>query len=332
MIRALIDRLLASQRTPELLASTVAINILALGSSLYSTQLLNRYVTIGLTPTLLTLTFGVLLAIFFEVMLRKQRQCVLINLTQDADTDVSERVFKAFSTTRYEPLSLLPVAGRREALSAPATMQQLTSTTNMASVLDLPFTILFVVAALMLYWPLGIFSLITCGMALLFGVLGERKQRAAAEEHSKASSRAQQLGQFLLTASEALRCLPLRRPLSRRWSEVQGASLNSRRDGMVLQANLQQSIQTIGQLLTVVVYAVGAMAVVRGDLTTGALVGANILASRAFAVCSRAAYLADPLLRAGRADAALRQVEAIESESSGGVTPARLDGQCPAPC
>jgi ATP-binding cassette subfamily C protein LapB len=205
-------------------------------------------------------------------------------------------------------------------------MQQLTSTTNLASILDLPFAVMFMIAATLLYWPLGIFAILACGFTLLLGFAGERNQRASAEEHAKASSRAQQLGQFLLTAAEAVRCLPLRNPLSRRWSEVQGESLGSRRDGMVLQANLQQSIQTVGQLLTVVVYAFGAMAVVSGDLTTGALIGANILASRAFAVCSRAAYLADPLLRAGRADAALRKVEETESEPAGGVTPARLEG------
>jgi ATP-binding cassette subfamily C protein LapB len=326
MIRALVDRLLTSPRAPELLASTVAINILALGSSLYSIHLLNRYVTIGLAPTLVTLTLGVLLAIGFEVLLRRQRQNVLTNLIRDADTEASERVFKAFATTRYEPLVQMPLADRREALGAPATMQQLNSITNLAAILDLPYAVMFALGAMLLYWPLGLFGIFACGSALLLGFMSERDQRAAAEEHAKANSRAQQLGQFLLTAGEALRCLPLMGPLSRRWGEAQDGSLGSRRTSMNLQAILQQSIQNVGQLLSVAVYAFGAMAVVRGDFTTGGLIGANILVSRAFAVCSRAAYLADPLLRAGRADAALRKVEATETAPSAGVTPARFEG------
>ena len=75
-----------------------------------------------------------------------------------------------------------------------------------------------------------------------------------AEEHAKASSRAQQLSQFLLTAGETIRALPLVGPLSRRWGEVQSASLGSRRAGMVEQSNMQNTIQMVGQLLTVVVY------------------------------------------------------------------------------
>jgi ATP-binding cassette subfamily C protein LapB len=327
MIRKLLDALLGSGRGPELLASTVAINILGLGSSLYSIHLLNRYVTIGLAPTLITLTLGVLLAIGFEVALRKQRQKVLGDISRDSDEVASNRVFKAFSRSRYEPLSLVPIASRREALGAPAAMQQLGSTTNLASLLDLPFTLIYIVAALLLYWPLGIFAMIGCATALLMGVLGERGQRKSAEEHAKANSRAQQLGQFLLSAGETVRCLPLMAPLSRRWGELQGSSLGTRREGMVLQSDLQTSIQTIGQLLTVAVYAFGAAAAVRGDLTTGALIGANILVSRAFAVCSRAAYLADPILRAQRADDALKIVEATEAETEAGVTPAALLGR-----
>ena len=327
MIRKLLDSLLGSGRGPELLASTIAINILGLGSSLYSIHLLNRYVTIGLAPTLIALTVGVLLAIGFEVALRKQRQKVLAQISGANDDSASSRVFRAFSQSRYEPLSLIPLASRREALGAPAAMQQLGSTTNLGSLLDLPFMLIYILAATLLYWPLGIFALLGCSTALLLGVLGERRQRASAEEHAKASSRAQQLGQFLLSAGETVRCLPLVAPLSRRWGQLQGGSLGSRREGMVLQSNLQTSIGSIGQLLTVAVYAFGAAAAVRGDLTTGALIGANILVGRAFAVCSRAAYLADPILRAQRADDALKAVEAIEAETQTGAMPAALLGR-----
>jgi ATP-binding cassette subfamily C protein LapB len=158
------------------------------------------------------------------------------------------------------------------------------------------------------------------------GIYGERNQRTSADDHAKANSRAQQMGQFLLSSGEAVRALPLIGPLSRRWGEIQDASLGSRRQGMDLQSTLQTSIQSIGQLLTVLVYGAGAIAVVRGDLTTGALIGANILVSRAFAVTSRAAYLADPLLRATRADAALKKIEAIERETETGATPRNLEG------
>jgi ATP-binding cassette subfamily C protein LapB len=327
MLRRLVDDLLFGGRGPELLASTVAINILALGSSLYSIHLLNRYATIGLAPTLITLTGGVLLAILFEIILRKQRQHVLDEMNRAGDEDASRRVYNAFANSRYEALGHIPLANRREALGAPMAMQQLGSTNNLGAILDLPFALMFIAAATFLYWPFGVFAILGCVAALLRGVLGERQQRASAEEHAKASSRASQLGQFLLTAGETIRCLPLRKPLSRRWQGLQADSLGTRRDGMTLQSDMQSSVQTIGQLLTVAVYCLGAIAVVGGTITTGALIGANILVSRAFAVCSRAAYLADPLLRASRANEALAKVEATELEPGSGASPAAFTGR-----
>lgn len=327
MLRRLTGELLGSGRSSELIASTFAINVLSLASSLYSIHLLNRYVGVGLMPTLVTLTVGVLLAISFEMLLRKQRQRVLADIAGGWDQRASTRVYKAFSASRFEALGEMPLALRREALGAPAAMQQLGSSSNLAALLDLPFVPMFVLAAGLLYWPLGIIILLACVVVLIAGVAGERQQRASAEEHAKANARAQQLGQFVLAAGEVIRTLPLVRPLAERWAQVQNASLGTRREGLDIQAWQQTSVQTIGQVLTVCIYVFGAVAAVKGIITTGALIGGSILASRAFSVCSRAAHLADPLVRARRADEALAQVEALEREPEGGAEPAELRGQ-----
>ncbi|MFM1906708.1 MAG: Alpha-hemolysin translocation ATP-binding protein HlyB [Pseudomonadota bacterium] len=327
MLRHLTGELLKSGRGGELVASTVTINLLSLGSSLYSIHLLNRYVGVGLTPTLITLTVGVLLAIVFELVLRKLRQRVLADIATKWDHRAGERVFRAFSVTRYEALSGLPLAQRREALGAPMAMQQLGSSNNLSALLDLPFALMFVLATGLLYWPLGLIVLLTCVIVLSMGVAGERRQRSSADSHAKANARVQQMGQFLLAAGEVVRTLPLIGPLSVRWTQVQGAGMSTRREGMDIQAAQQTSVQTVGQVLSVGIYAFGAVAAVQGTITTGALIGASILASRAFAVCSRAAYLADPLVKARHANEALSQLEVLEREPEGGAEPANLQGR-----
>jgi ATP-binding cassette subfamily C protein LapB len=327
MLNRIVTDLLKSDRGAELVGSTIAINVLALGSSLYSIHLLNRYVSIGLAPTLITLTVGVLLAIAVELALRKLRQRVLGELNSQRDNALSQRLFEAFAHSRFESLGETPLVARREALNAPTAAQQLTSTNNQGALLDLPFAVLFMFAAGLLYWPFGLIALVGSALAVVMGIRGEFRQRTAAELHAKANARAQQLGQFLLSAGEAIRCLPVIGPLTKRWNDVQRDSLDSRRQGMDLQSALQGSIQTVGQLINVAVYFVGAIAVVRGDLSTGALIGANILVSRCFSVVSRSAYLVDPLLRARRAEEALQQIEALDMENRDGVRPAAFKGQ-----
>lgn len=309
------------------MVSTLAINVLALVSSLYSMHLLNRYVGIGLAPTLITLTVGVFVAILFELVLRRLRQKVLSEISAQWDEQASQRLFKAFSVSRYDALTSMSLAERREALGAPAVQQQLGTSNNLAAVLDLPFVLLFLLSVSFLYWPLGITALLACCVVLWMGVMNERQQRATSDAHAKASARVQQMNQFLLAAGEVLRTLPVVGPLSRRWSELQAESLTSRREGLDVSASQQNTAQSVGQFLSAAVYAIGAVAAVKGLITTGALIGASILSARAFAVCSRAAYLTDPMARAMRAEAALRVIEELEREPEEGAMPASLLGK-----
>lgn len=327
MFKVLIRNLLNHKNSAELIASTIAINLLALGSSIYSIHLLNRYVSIGLTPTLVTLTFGALMAVVFEVILRRLRQKVLDQINTEHDQTVNKRIFDAFTSAKFESLTNIELATKREALGATTQLQQLRSTQNLGSVLDLPFAILFIVLSALLYWPFGVLAFIGCLTAIAMGIRGEKVQRSSNEAYSKFNARAQQLNQFLIASAEAIRCLPLKLPLHRRWTSIQHESLGARRDAMALQSALQTSIQLVGQLLSISVYALGAVAVVKGDLTTGALIGGNILVSRAFAVVSRAAYLADPILRGNRAEESLGNIEKLPIENLIGLEPAILSGR-----
>ncbi len=327
MIGRIIRRIAGSGRLAEILVASAAINVLGLGSSLYSINVLNRYVGVGVTATLITLTAGVLLAILFEVLLRRERQKILDGLAEAADRESSDRVFEAFSQSAYAALTALPVPVRREALAAPGVLQQLGSHGNLAAILDAPFVLLYLAAMMLLYLPLGLLAGMVCGFTLLLGVLGERRARQPAERHAKEASRAAQLGQFLLAAGETLRGLPMLAPLSRRWTMVQADSQGARREGMFLQSEQQALVQTIGQVLTVLIYAAGAVAVVKGHITTGALIGSSILGSRAFAICSRLSQLADAVVRGQRAEMALQQVEAVAKAKGGSVQPPQVAGR-----
>jgi ATP-binding cassette subfamily C protein LapB len=327
MTLALLRSLTLSGRFSELALATVSINLLGLGSSLYSINVLNRYVAVGITTTLVTLTVGVLVALFFEWSLRRERQKVLDEIAERIENRTSERVLHAFNKAAYGPLVSVPIATRREALGAPAAAQQLATHSNLAALLDAPFVAFYVAAIALLHPPLGAIAALICLLVLLIGLLGERRGRKPAELHARANSRAQQMSQFLLAAGETLRGLPLIGAFSRRWADVHAEALGSRRRSFGLQGFLQTNIQSSGQILTVLIYAAGAVAAVTADITTGALIGASILAGRAFAVCSRAAYLADPLVRAGRAQEALREIERLPSAELGTAEPARFQGR-----
>ena len=326
-IRIMYRYMRRSRLAAYLLLSTIVVNLLGLAVPMYSIQLLNRYISIGLTPTLITLTLGAIIAIIFEVLLRRQRQKLLISVGNEIDQSYSQRVLSIFSRTRFDALSATDTAIKREALSAPSTMQQLGSVNNLGTLLDIPFSLLYLAMAWSLSPLFGAFGAVACILALLLGWRAERSQREYAEQQSQAGSRAQQLQQFLLSHGEALRALPMIGTFSKRWTAAQGESLTARRGATGIQGNMQSTVQSSGQALTVAVYSFGALAAVQGDLTTGALIGGNILVARAFAICSRGAYLADPALKAQRAEGSLVSLEAQEREVERGLKPNALQGK-----
>ena len=71
--------------TGELLIGSFLINVLALASSLFVMQVLNRYVAQGVDSTLLTLTTGVILAIVLEFLFRQTRMKLARGLSADSD-------------------------------------------------------------------------------------------------------------------------------------------------------------------------------------------------------------------------------------------------------
>src|SRR5574343_689208 len=135
IVRELLGPVLHHRRASVICVSTVTINVLALSSSFFSIHLLNRYVTVGLTPTLVTLTVGVILSIGFEVFMRKQRQQVLLAITRENEEHISRRVFESLARALFESLSLVPLPVKREAMGAPAMQQQMASISNLGAIL-----------------------------------------------------------------------------------------------------------------------------------------------------------------------------------------------------
>lgn len=86
------------------------------------------------------------------------------------------------------------------------------------------------------------------------------------------------------------------------------------------QQELIQNISRAAQsLMSVAIYAAGAVLTVNGDLNVGTLIGANILAMRALAPIARFAYLEEAFTMAEQALERIKQFGQIETERQGGI-------------
>ena len=310
----------------ELFLSSLLINLLGLAGSLYSIQVLNRYLALGIDTTLLTLTVGALIAVVFELALRSARLRIAQWLCARADATLGEAVFESSVRGQYALLEQLPVAARREILAGLATTQQSFGATNVVTLLDAPFAFVFLFVLALLNPILALTALLIMGGVALVSLLAQRRLREPMEAQSRSAIQLAGHQQTLAAGTEMVRAFQAAGPLRERWdqcgSELAGlrATLNS------LQNTIQNASYAGGVLLGMLVMAIGAREVLAGRLDVGTLIGANILAGRALAALTRALGLGEAIGRGQRALDLIRQLCAIPQERSDGVSLGHYSG------
>ncbi|MDO6563722.1 ATP-binding cassette domain-containing protein [Amphritea sp. 1_MG-2023] len=310
----------------EVLVVSLMINMLGLVSSLYSIQVLNRYLALGIDETLITLTFGALIAIGLEVFLRGARHNVVKWLCRKSDKQMAEVAMHAITTSRYMPFENLPAEARREALSGLNTVQMSFGPQNLLSLVDGPFGLIFVLFVFLLSPTIGV------GVLLLILIIAALTWLLynAIDDPSKGLIKSVvswgRLQNGLCSSSELTRAFPAQQLISTKWDDnVQEVT---RFRGMV--AGLQGHIGTIGvisaALGSIVIFGLGSREVLAGNLDVGSLIGASILGSRAIGQLNRVMQLIEPVKRGLRSLELLGQLARLPRQSEEGMSLTHVQG------
>lgn len=310
----------------ELLLASLLINFLGLVSSLYSMQVMNRYVSFGIDATLVTLTTGALIALALEYMLRKARGNIEQVVCNRALEKAQERAFVAYAGSNYQLLEQIPITQRREMLTGLGSISQAISPMNFGGVMDAPFAVIYVLAVFLLSPILAGVMLIVIGVYWWLAARAQNQMRAPTEAMTEASARVGGVSHFLVSGAETLRmfhCVPVVR---RDWAAAQDQMTGLRSQLQELQGEQQHYTVVGSNLMTIVVYAVGAIHVVTGKLDVGSLIGVSILASRSLSSFSRLTQSQELFERAVQAFSRLDALSRIPTERQHGHVPRELKG------
>mgnify|MGYP002408757366 CR=1 FL=1 len=310
----------------ELFLSSLLINLLGLAGSLYSIQVLNRYLALGIDTTLLTLTVGAIIAVVFELALRSARLRIAQWLCARADAALGETVFESSVRGQYALLEQLPVAARREILSGLSTTQQSFGAGNLITLLDAPFAFVFLFVLALLNPILALTAILVMSGVILVSLLAQRRLREPMEAQSRSAIQLAGHQQTLTSGTELVRAFQAADTLRERWNQCTTELTGLRANLGTLQNTIQNASYAGGVLLGMLVMAMGAREVLAGRLDVGSLIGANILAGRALAALTRALGLGEAIGRGQRALELIRQLNAIPQERSDGMTLGQYGG------
>ena len=287
--------------TLELLGASLCANILALASSLFVIQVLNRYVAHGVGASLMTLVVGVLIAITFEFTFRQIRLTLADALSKPFDRAYAARAYDVLTSAHSDALGQLSPAQKREAVGAPDAVQQAFSAPNMAAYLDLPFSGVFLGALLFLSPLLALVTVVFSLIVIAMGFLNYRAMRAPTQSMQRHLTDRQSLLDSALNDPDMVRAFTAQKVLLERWSKVLDAMEATRTLIAKRQGSQQNLIIGIQAVLSTAIIAIGAMQVVSGHLDVGLLIGANIMASRTLGPIIRVTQSVGSIVKASTA-------------------------------
>lgn len=310
----------------ELLTASLFVNLLSLASPIFVIQILNRYVAYGFDGTLVTLTTGMVVASLLLFAFSVIRNKLAVAVCVEPDRQLMGRVLTALARAKAQTLYSVPRSRLQEAPGMAADVQAAYVPPNLLAMVDLPFSVIFLVALLLLSWPLALVTLAAMGLTILSGWLNLRAGERAAEAMRQETMQHKGLVHSAIIGAETVRAFLGAGYLGRVWNE-QLDRLQSLKLSMSGRGGVAQSLtQTLAMLLRVGVYALGAYEVVQGNLTVGGLIGASILSAKALQQASGSVRAGAALKKAATSMRSLSEILSLPQENHDGAALKRFSG------
>ncbi|MEO5373558.1 MAG: ATP-binding cassette domain-containing protein [Alphaproteobacteria bacterium] len=311
----------------QLVLASLFINILAMASTIYMMQVLNRYVTYGIDATLVTLTAGMVIATLVEFGFREARLVLSAAVGAEPDAMTADAAYAVMLKSRVTALERVPAGMRAEIARGVDLIEKAYNGPAVAAALDVPFALLYVAVLFFLSPVLAGITLMGVVLTLTVVIVGHELLRAPLRTTTETSASVQMLISTAVDGADTARVFNATGLLQRLWT-TQRALLRSLRHRVTVTESMTQSLTAaIATLQSVAVVGVGAMLVVRGQLDIAALVGTNILAARALAPLTRMGHMAEALMRGAQALRLLRDFAKLPLEAESGAALETFQGR-----
>ena len=304
--------------TSELVLASLFANVLALAPSLFVIQVLNRYVANGINSTLMTLTIGVAIAIILEFSFRQVRNRLAKGISAKQDEEISRASFNVLANAKAGAIERLPPGQQREIISGIDNIRNAYGATNISSILDLPFALLFLGVLYLLTPELGIIATLFAITAFLIGLIMTSAIRNPTHQLTETARHANIVTSTAIQESDTLRVFNAAPFITKLWQTQISRAQSLFRNIIARQGVLASISQSIVGLMAVTLMAVGAILVVDGELDIGALIGANILAARALQPIAKFSQMGEIFLKAKQSTILLNEFLRLPREAESG--------------
>ncbi len=256
------------------------VNMLMLTGPLYMLNVYDRVLGSRSLETLIALS--VLVAFLYGMMgiLDFVRGRVMGRIGARFQARLDRRVFSASLRASNQSR---PPEEARTALRDLEAVQRLITSPALMSVFDLPWTPLFFMGIFIFHPALGIMALIGGAVLIVVALANQVSTKKPLEAANAASFQSEALGAQIRGESEMVHALGMRGSAFDRWQIARTASLDATMGAADSAGTYTAMTRTFRLFLQSAMLGLGALLVLEGQLTPGAMIAGSILMGRALA-------------------------------------------------
>lgn len=289
--------------------ASLSINILALGSSFYSMQVYDRVIPTNGISTLMSLTIGVMIAIFLEMLLKLSRASIIDQASKNMDIEYSHNIFERFLNIRADnlPKSIGNLSGQLQSYTS---VRSFITTASVYIFIDFPFLFMFfAIIVLVGGMKIGLVILIFLAVSLFLGVMFKGKIETLTRESSAASNKKLGLLVESVESAQKIKASGAKWNLMSKWNMLSEDAVD---DEIRIKhyTDISNFLATFSQQISyVAIVATGAYIIANTtDMTMGSLIAITILSNKVFAPITQLPSL---FVQWGRAKVALEDLNNI---------------------
>ncbi|NBS97279.1 MAG: type I secretion system permease/ATPase, partial [Betaproteobacteria bacterium] len=291
----------------EATVATVVVNVVGLATSFYTMNVYDRVIPTSSLSTLWVLSFGVLLGVVFEFVMKQTRASMVDRAFKSIDTELSDVFFRKALSIRMDARPHTVGTFASQIRQFEVVRLAMTSTALFVAA-DAPFALIFIAVIWALAGPVALVPLLLLPLAIGLGLAFRPTINRLSVMNLIEGNQKNGLLIEAIDGIESIKSVQGEWKLGARWhqlSEKMAENELALRRITALSGNLTQFIQ---QIAYVGIIAVGALAITDGKLSVGGLIACSIISGRALAPM---AQIASMIVQWAQAAAALKGLEAI---------------------
>ena len=274
----------------DVMLVSILVNLIVLAAPLYTRNVYDRVIPNNAMDTLWTFTIGIFIAYTFDFILRIVRAYFIDLAGKKSDVMLSSIVFEKVQASE---LSARPksVGTFAKQLSDFDSIRDLITSSSMTLLIDLPFTVLFLVVIYLMGGMLVWVPIIAMVLILLFGLYAHTSMKYTVEQTYRASGEKNGLLLETLSAPESVKAYNMQSRNQKKWEdatgEISGWSIKTK----MLSTAVGSWSNYVQQLATVGSVVLGVYLIQNGELTMGGLIAVSMLLGRTIAPMRQVASL-----------------------------------------